>query len=567
MTSTDDYVLQLAIDRGMVSVAQVEAARPVGAPESEKALSAALVENGAISAWDVTRLLAQEFRMEVIDLREVRPASDAVKAMPKAVASRYRALPLDTKGGVLRVAIADPLDLETLDGLAQVLQRPIEPVLAPRDQIERALERAYAAAPDRARAPDDRLETAATSEDVGQDPAVVGQGAADAPVIQLVRDLIEEALRRRASDIHVEPLERRLRVRYRVDGVLLEAADAPQPLQRAIVSRLKLMANISIAEKRVPQDGRLQVTIDGTPLDLRVSSLPTAHGESIVMRILDRQTLRLGLPDLGLLPDDQETFQRLLALPDGMLLVTGPTGSGKTTTLYSCLHHLNRPDRKLITVEDPIEYQLPGINQVPVRPGVGMTFAAALRAMLRQSPDTVMVGEIRDRETTEIAIHASLTGHQVFSTLHTNDAPGAVARLINLGAKPFLLATTLRAVMAQRLVRRVCTACAGEEEPAASELAAIGLGARELRTAGFRRGRGCPHCLGTGYHGRIGLFEIFVVNEQIQPMIHDHAGTARLRAAARSSGMRTLREDGLRKASAGLTTIEEVLSLTVGEPG
>jgi general secretion pathway protein E/type IV pilus assembly protein PilB len=355
-------------------------------------------------------------------------------------------------------------------------------------------------------------------------------------------------------------------VRYRVDGVLLETEALPKRLQFAIISRLKIMANISIAEKRVPQDGRIQTSLDGRTLDLRVSSLPTAHGESIVMRILDKEGLKPGLPELGFLPDDQREFERLVASPDGMILVTGPTGSGKTTTLYASLHHLNQPDRKIITVEEPVEYQLSGINQVPVNAAIGMTFAAALRAMLRQAPNIVMVGEIRDRETAEIAINASLTGHMVFSTLHTNDAPSAVTRLTDLGAKPFLVAAALRSVLAQRLVRCICPACRRPHTPSVRELHALGLEPGRLADASFAHGAGCAACHGTGYQGRLGIFEIFRVHDGIRGMIYDNVTAARLRAQARADGMRTMREDGIRKVLAGLTTIEEVVAVTVGDP-
>jgi general secretion pathway protein E/type IV pilus assembly protein PilB len=325
------------------------------------------------------------------------------------------------------------------------------------------------------------------------------------------------------------------------------------------------MANISIAEKRIPQDGRIQLSVGGKQLDLRVSSLPTAHGESIVMRILDKEGLTLGLPELGFFSDDAATFEKLITLPDGILLVTGPTGSGKTTTLYGCLHYINKPDRKIITVEDPVEYQLNGINQVPVRADIGMTFSSALRAMLRQAPNIVMVGEIRDLETAEIAINASLTGHMVFSTLHTNDAPSAVTRLIDIGVKPFLVSTSLRATMAQRLVRRICGKCKRPYTPDAKELRALNITPAQAATATFAKGDGCADCNATGYRGRMGIFEIFVVNEEIQKMIYEHAGSARLREKARALGMRTMREDGMRKVTSGLTTIEEVVSITVGD--
>jgi type IV pilus assembly protein PilB len=325
------------------------------------------------------------------------------------------------------------------------------------------------------------------------------------------------------------------------------------------------MANISIAQKRLPGDGRIQMVVGSRTLDLRVSTLPTVHGESIVMRILDKESLQLGLPELGFLPDDQASFEQLITLPDGIVLVTGPTGSGKTTTLYGCLHHINKSDRKIITVEDPVEYQLTGINQVPVRHDVGMTFASALRAMLRQAPNIVMIGEIRDLETAEIAINASLTGHMVFSTLHTNDAPGAVTRLIDIGVKPFLVSTALRATMAQRLVRKICQKCQRSCVPESAKLRALDIDPLLLAHATFKEGAGCDACNGTGFRGRMGIFEVFVVNEEIQQMIYENTRATQLRAKARSLGMRTMREDGLRKATAGLTTVEEVVSITVGE--
>jgi type IV pilus assembly protein PilB len=403
----------------------------------------------------------------------------------------------------------------------------------------------------------------------GRVPAPGGQeGQAtdgDAPIIKLVQSIITEAIRRRASDIHLEPLERHFRVRYRIDGVLLEVDSPPKRLQLAIISRLKIMANISIAERRVPQDGRIQIAAAGRMLDLRVSSLPTAHGESIVMRILDPEGLKLGLPELGFLPDDQYEFERLIASSDGLMLVTGPTGSGKTTTLYACLHQLNQPDRKIITVEEPVEYQMSGINQVPVNATIGMTFASALRAILRQAPNIVMVGEIRDRETADIAINASLTGHMVFSTLHTNDAPAAVSRLVNLGVKPFLVAASLRASLAQRLVRRNCPQCKQAYSPSVRELHALGLPPGRLAGAGFAHGAGCAACNGTGYQGRLAVFEILLVNDDIRTMIYDNASASRLRHRARQAGLRTMREDGVRKVLAGLTTIEEVVSATTGD--
>jgi general secretion pathway protein E/type IV pilus assembly protein PilB len=339
----------------------------------------------------------------------------------------------------------------------------------------------------------------------------------------------------------------------------------PKRLQPSIISRLKIMSNMSIAERRIPQDGRIQCNVGNKVIDLRVSCLPTNHGESIVMRILDKEGLKLGLGELGFFTDDQQTFERLISLPDGILLVTGPTGSGKTTTLYSCLNYINRPDRKIITVEDPVEYQMSGINQVQVSEVIGFTFAAALRSMLRQAPNIVMLGEIRDMETATIAINASLTGHLVFSTLHTNDAPSAVTRLIDIGIKPFLVASSARALIAQRLVRKICKKCGGPYMPTESELKALQIDAAAAASAKFTKGRGCPDCNKTGCRGRMGIFEIFLIDDEARKLIYEKVSSNVLRIRAREAGMRTLREDGRRKAIGGLTTAEEVIRATVGD--
>ena len=385
-----------------------------------------------------------------------------------------------------------------------------------------------------------------------------------APIIRMVTNLLVEAQNNRASDIHIEPMAKRLRVRFRIDGNLQEVQSPPKKLQAAIISRLKIMSgSMNIAEKRIPQDGRIQIKLGEKTVDLRVNSVPTVHGESIVMRILDKSSLMLGLPELGFLSDDQATFERLVQLPDGIILVTGPTGSGKTTTLYACLNYMNRPDRKIITVEEPVEYQMNGINQVPVKPEVGMTFAKALRAMLRQAPNIVMLGEIRDQETAEIAINASLTGHLVLSTLHTNDAPGAIARLVDIGVQPFLVSSAIRGVMAQRLVRKLCANCKQPGELAEYEREALCLDAEQVAHATIMRPVGCDKCRGRGYRGRMGIFEIFVADDEIRQMINRNATTIQLRQRSRELGMRTLREDGIRKVLAGMTTAEEVISSTM----
>jgi type II secretory ATPase GspE/PulE/Tfp pilus assembly ATPase PilB-like protein len=370
----------------------------------------------------------------------------------------------------------------------------------------------------------------------------------------------------RCSDIHIEPLEKRLRVRFRIDGVLVEMQNPPKKLQAAIISRLKIMTGtMSIAEKRLPQDGRIQVKLGKKQIDLRVSTIPTTHGESVVMRILDKSALSLGLPQLGFLSDDQETFEKLITLPDGILLVTGPTGSGKTTTLYACLNYINKPDKKLITVEDPVEYQMAGINQVQVNSEVGMTFPAALRSMLRQAPNVIMIGEIRDAETANIAINASLTGHLVFSTLHTNDAPSAVARLVDIGVQPFLVSSAVRAMMAQRLVRKICANCKQPYELLESEVRSLGIDPTQLNEASVSKGKGCERCKYMGYKGRAGLFEIFIVDDEVRHMINSKSTTVELRKRAREMGMRTLREDGIRKVLSGMTTAEEVITATMSD--
>jgi len=382
----------------------------------------------------------------------------------------------------------------------------------------------------------------------------------------MVSMLIIEAHRAGASDIHLEPLDKKFRVRFRIDGVLQEMQAPPKRLQSANVSRLKIMTgSMSIAEKRLPQDGRIQVKIKKKPIDLRVSTIPTNHGESVVLRILDKASLMLGLPELGFFSDDQETFERLIQLPDGILLVTGPTGSGKTSTLYACLNYINKPDRKIITVEEPIEYQMTGINQVQVNPEIGMTFPAALRSILRQAPNVIMIGEIRDLETASIATNASLTGHLVFSTLHTNDAPSAIPRLIDIGVQPFLAASSLRAIMAQRLVRRICPDCRQPAELGESEMRALRIEPGQLRDAQVMQGKGCEQCRGTGYKGRMGIFEIFILDDEVRHMINKRSATLSLRQRARELGMRTLREDGVRKVLAGLTSAEEVISITIGD--
>ncbi|MGD9873520.1 MAG: type II secretion system ATPase GspE [Kiritimatiellia bacterium] len=566
MTANDEYIVEILESVGLITRAQAEDALTV-AREEDKDVQDVLVEQGVAGKLDILKTLAYQFGMETVSLSNVEVTQEVIDSVPNKIARRYKIVPVYKNDNTLTVALSDPLDVETLDSLRYLLKCNVEGVVAPAEEIEVALNHYYA----------HTAETVETMlEDITEGTVAVPTGSevlaedgeateADAPIIKLVSLIILEAFRSRASDIHLEPLAKQFRVRYRIDGVLHEVESPPKRLQSAIISRVKIMANMKIAEKRVPQDGRIQVNVMGRDLDLRVSSIPTNHGESIVMRILDKQGLMLGLPQLGFLADDQKVFERLIGLPDGILLVTGPTGSGKTTTLYGCLNEINRPDRKIITVEDPVEYQLSGINQVHVRADIGLTFASALRSILRQAPNIIMIGEIRDMETAEIAVNASLTGHLVFSTLHTNDAPGAITRLIDIGVKPFLVASSTRAIMAQRLVRKICSKCKEEHKPSEAEFRLLGPAATQLRETQLFHGRGCNECNLTGYRGRLGIFEIFVINDEVRHLIYDQTSSADLRRKARELGMRTLREDGLRKVVAGTTTMEEVLRVTMGD--
>jgi type IV pilus assembly protein PilB len=567
MAAKDDYLLDQLVELGFVTMPQVEALR-VEADAAGTGVVDLLVDRKMIRSQDVTTAKAAHFGCEIVNLGEVRLEDEVISAVPRHIAKRYKVIPVFKHGHSITVALSDPSDLDTIDSLTHLLKSDIVVSVSSEEDIEAALAKYYGAADD---------SVSKMIQDITEGEVEIGGPAAggavddgsvvdaDAPIIKLVNTLIVEAFRSRASDIHLEPLAKTFRVRYRIDGVLHEVKSPPKRLQASIVSRLKIQSNMSIAEKRIPQDGRIQTTVGGKMIDLRVSCLPTNHGESIVMRILDKEGLKLGLPELGFFTDDQQTFERLIGLPDGILLVTGPTGSGKTTTLYSCLNFINRPDRKIITVEDPVEYLLAGINQVQVSETVGLTFAMALRSILRQAPNVIMLGEIRDLETATIAINASLTGHLVFSTLHTNDAPGAVTRLIDIGVKPFLVASSTRALMAQRLVRKICRKCTGPYTPTESELRSLNIDPNNLQNATFMKGKGCGDCSKTGYRGRFGIFEVFVIDDEARKLIYDRVPSSVLRTRAREMGMRTLREDGARKVLAGLTSPDEVIRATVGD--
>jgi len=561
VTSNDNYVLQLLQEQGHVSPEQIEAVKNSIKQEGETILDV-LIQTGAVTEDDVLSMIAAQFGMEYVHVN-ADAIDPAVKDIISGdVARKYGVVPVFATDDSVTVALSDPMGYDTVDSLRYVLKKGVDAVVAPRAEVKTALEKLYPEDFEKLYGEDNAsIDVSEKSRDDGSSDA----SDSDAPVIRLVSMIIMEACKMKASDIHLEPMERNFRVRYRIDGVLRQMENPPKRLQAAILSRVKIMSNMKISEKRVPQDGRIQVKVQGRDLDLRVSSVPTNHGESIVMRILDKQNLTLGLPQLGFLSDDQNKFERLIKLPDGVLLVTGPTGSGKTTTLYACLGQINLPDRKIITVEDPVEYQMSGINQVQVNKDVGLDFSAALRSILRQAPNIVMIGEIRDHETADIAMEAALTGHLVFSTLHTNDAPSAVTRLLDIGVKPFLVASALRAAMAQRLVRAICDKCRAEYTPTDREKKMLGSIAKNVTSGKMYKGTGCPVCNQSGYKGRKGIFEIFQIDDTIQRLIFDHSPATVLRARAREMGMRTLREDGLLKIASGMTTLEEVLRATMGD--
>jgi type II secretory ATPase GspE/PulE/Tfp pilus assembly ATPase PilB-like protein len=553
----EDYLAELLIEAGWVSAEEVARAR--NALRGHETLVEHLLAHSALTQDAVAQTLALNASMPFVRLMDLTFEPGITETITEETAKRYRVIPVKDDGVALTVAIADPLDFETLDTLPHLIGRELNLICATYQDIQEHFRLFYHAGD-----PSAGLDVAGFTVLTGD--AEASDTGEDAPIIRLVLQMLSEAFRVNASDIHIEPMETSVRVRYRLDGKLIHVDTHPKKLLPAIIARLKVMSGtMSIAEKRMPQDGRIQLKMGNKEVDLRVSSVPSNHGESIVMRILDKTALLLGLPELGFFSDDQTTFEQLLGLPDGILLVTGPTGSGKTTTLYACLNVINKPDRKIITVEDPVEYELPGINQVMVKSDIGMTFAAALRAMLRQAPNIIMIGEIRDAETANIAINASLTGHLVFSTLHTNDAPSAVARLADIGVKPFLIASAVRAVMAQRLVRKLCPLCKTPSELSDKEMRALSMDASRITEATIFGPVGCDKCRKNGYKGRMGIFELFLVDDEVRQMINTGLATTQLRRRARELGMRTLREDGIRKVLSGLTSGSEVVHVTMSD--
>ncbi len=553
-------------EMGVATQAQVKEALRKQMQESGKRLGEILVEMGVCKPAQVTEALARQHDLPYVELKSLKLNPEVIRLVPRSVCEEHSVFPVKANGKILTIAISDPLDLFTLDNLKFILNSEVECVLAPKEDIIASIENYYGSK-ERSQITDAIEQATMTQSEIkirGQE--MEGDAEVkddDAPVIRFVQLMIAEAVKQRASDIHVEPMEDRLRIRYRIDGILQEVNAPPKRLQGAVLSRIKIMAEMDIAEKRKPQDGRIKINVSGRELDIRVSALPATHGESIVMRLLNKEVGLVGLEELGFHPTDYKRFKSLIKRPNGIILVTGPTGSGKTTTLYAALKELNRPDVKIITAENPVEYNISGINQSQVKASIGMSFQRILRAMLRQAPNIILVGEIRDSETAEIAIQAALTGHLVFSTLHTNDATGALTRLIDMGVKPFLVASSIQASMSQRLVRVLCPHCKEPEtNPDPSLLAGLGIKPEDLRGRKIYRAVGCDQCRNTGYRGRKGIFELMEMNSVLREMVFRKEPLSKMQEQARLSGMVTLLEDGVRKVFDGLTTLEEVVTLT-----
>lgn len=528
-------------------------------------LGEALMELKYATQVQVTQSLARQFGIPYVDLSKGEIAPEVIESVAKNIVEEHNIVPVKKTPKSLIVAMTDPLDLVTLDELKFILGCEVECALTTPEAMTAAIQKYYGV--DKNAFED--MYSALTETDIYTGDAAIDEEEVqeeevdDAPVIRLVSLIISEALKNRASDIHLEPLATKLRVRYRVDGICFEVDSPPKKLQGSILSRIKIMSDMNIAEKRIPQDGRIKMNLQGRDIDLRVSTLPCNHGESVVMRILDKEKSLVSLQDLGFDEGDYDRFQRMIKKPNGIFLVTGPTGSGKTTTLYAALSELNRPDVKIITAENPVEYNLAGINQCQVRHDIGLNFASILRAMLRQAPNIVLVGEIRDAETAEIAIQAALTGHLVFSTLHTNDAPGALTRLIDMGVKPFLVSSAVQAVMAQRLVRKLCPKCKQVTNPTDAELQSVGLSRDVIRSARIYRPVGCEDCKKNGYRGRMGIYELMEMSPPIRELTFHRASTMKIRDEAQiSGGMTTLQQDGIKKILTGTCSIPEILRVT-----
>ena len=519
--------------------------------ETKEYFAGLLVKLGYVSNQNVGKTFTSQLGFLPLSVKIETLEKKLISYLPANIALTHRIIPLKQDSGKLTLGTDDPLNFLAQKNLEAIIGSDIELELLRSLDMDKALDSLYASKKVKG------LDLGKASEDIN-----VTKGAEDAPIIKLVNLIINEAVKERASDIHVEPLEKKFRVRYRIDGVLHEVPGPPKRLEGSVISRIKIMAGMDIAEKRLPQDGRIKMVSDKKELDLRVSSLPSIHGESIVMRILDKTSFFVGLEDVGFLPKEKKDFEKLINLPNGMILVTGPTGSGKTTTLYATLSHINQKDRKVIMIEDPVEYQLDGVNQVQVKPQIGLTFASGLRSMLRQAPDIIMVGEIRNLETAQIAVQSALTGHLIFSTLHTNDACGAITRLIDMGVKPYLASSTVQGVLAQRLVRTICPSCREAYKPSEEEAKILSLSPEEVNSLKLYRGKGCPTCAYTGYKGRMGIFELFIMTDEARELVLNNSSSTELNKKAKESGMKGLKEDGLNKVKRGYTTVEEVMRVT-----
>ena len=565
-TVMDRKLGELLVKDNLITSADLETA--LGQQKTGKgSLGHFLTEMGVVKEWEIAAALGKHLNVPFITLSQYEIDQDVLRSIPHDIVKKYHIVPVDRTGDVLTVALSDPSNIYVLDELRLLTKCQIVPVISFETDIRDALEQYYNEESMGSSQLEDMLkeineQNIEIIHDGGSEEDIDMSMVDEAPVVNLVNAIIQEAIRQGASDIHFEPLERSMRLRYRLDGVLQERPGPPKKFQNAVISRIKIMSEMDIAEKRLPQDGRFKIRYEGKrPIDFRVNSLPTAHGEKIVIRILDQNNLMIDLTSLGFESGELKKFEGQIHKPWGMILVTGPTGSGKSTTLYSAISTINDIGKNIITIENPIEYQLHGINQVLARPDIGLTFAAALRSFLRQDPDIIMVGEIRDMETADIAVHAALTGHLVLSTLHTNDAPSSINRLTNMGIEPFMVTASLNMVVAQRLVRRVCKTCSEPFHPGHELREAIGLG----NDVEVNRGRGCNVCSGTGYKGRVALYEIMVVSDTMREMVVAGDSSGKLKQKAIEEGMRTLRMSGVKKISEGVTTIEEVLSTTVSD--
>jgi type IV pilus assembly protein PilB len=564
MASYTSEFVEILLRRSLVSPDQVTEADQYSR-SNDVALGDALISLNYVTASDVSRAMAEYHNLDFINLDEVKIPEDIIELVPETIARENATLPLSLEGDALKVLLTDPLDVETIEKLRFILNRQIQIALAPRENILEAINRYYGQIDGESAdsmlqeftdTAIDFTETEDNSDVDGDDEDSTG------PIVRLVHLMISEAVQLRASDIHIEPFEDRIRIRYRIDGRLIERDSPPRRLLGAILSRIKILGKMDIAERRRPQDGRIKITAGGKTLDLRVSVLPTNHGQSVVMRLLDPDNIKIGVRQLGLGEKDFRTFTELIKRPNGIVLVTGPTGSGKTTTLYAALNAMNRPDRKIITAEEPVEYYLPGVNQTEVRHDIGLDFARIIKSMLRQAPNIILVGEMRDHETASMGIQASLTGHLVFSTLHTNDAPSAISRLTDIGVPGYLVASSVIAVLAQRLVRVICDRCMQPLEYPPEVLKQAGLTAEMLAGAKLMKGEGCNHCNRSGYRGRIAVYEIMRLTSTIRELIFQNASTAKIRDLAIEQGMTTLYQDGLQKVVDGITTLEEVYRVT-----